>query len=439
MDYTQTIGLVIRTKTNENTETKRKLMNMNNKYSNFVLNKIRKAMRSLKRTNEEGGTLRHSRLRKFGKRGRKLALIAQIAAIWYLSFAMVSYLTTDTGAYFNDVEVIENTLGVCPDFEGTDDECIPIETDWDKTSLDFDNSRAWADGCSIYTTIFNASDDRGMTTSKWIYYVYKFEDNKPVGEPVATGEVPKINKPMSWGEIEAQVPKNGDYKFTVKRPDGHPGNNTDENGDAYIGWSQLITVTACGNTEEPPSNDKSVEPLDVSNAKETHDDKSITLTWEIPSYSTYSHVKIYRNSVPLKDNISENSFVDGEVAPDTEYTYKIVTVDNSNMESSGSTLVVKTNAISIDDETNDIEVTEPKASPVGKSGKVDLSWKNPTDKDFSKVIIYRNDEKVYEGSEEIFQDTLKQLDIQNVYKFITVNTPGKMSNGVSITVPIITN
>ena len=35
---------------------------------------------------------------------------AQIVAIWYLLIISGSYLTTDTGAYFNDVEVIENSF-----------------------------------------------------------------------------------------------------------------------------------------------------------------------------------------------------------------------------------------------------------------------------------------------------------------------------------------
>ena len=37
-------------------------------------------------------------------------IAAQIVAIWYLLILTGSYLTTDTGAYFNDVEVIENSF-----------------------------------------------------------------------------------------------------------------------------------------------------------------------------------------------------------------------------------------------------------------------------------------------------------------------------------------
>ena len=79
-------------------------MKMIKKVTNFVLNKLHLKNFSLYRTNEEGITIRKSRFKKFRKKNKKLVFAAQIVAIWYLLIISGSYLTTNTGAYFNDVE-----------------------------------------------------------------------------------------------------------------------------------------------------------------------------------------------------------------------------------------------------------------------------------------------------------------------------------------------
>ncbi|WML60043.1 SipW-dependent-type signal peptide-containing protein [Neobacillus sp. PS2-9] len=95
------------------------------KITNFVLPTLHKKLHSLNRTNEGGNTIRQTRLKKFKKRSKKLLLAAKIVAIWYLLILTGSYLTTDTGAYFNDVEKISGTISVSEDFckdvkKGTD-------------------------------------------------------------------------------------------------------------------------------------------------------------------------------------------------------------------------------------------------------------------------------------------------------------------------------
>lgn len=86
------------------------------KATNFVLNKIQKKTDLLFRTNEEGSTIRKTRLRKFGTKSKKLIFATQLVAIWYLLILSGSYLTTNTGAYFNDVNKITGTISVAEDF-----------------------------------------------------------------------------------------------------------------------------------------------------------------------------------------------------------------------------------------------------------------------------------------------------------------------------------
>jgi YqxM protein len=160
-------------------------------------------------------------------------MAVQIVTAWYILILTGMYLTSETGAAFNDLEIIKNSIHTKWDNDL-----------WDKSSLTFENSKSRADGCTNYTTIKNAGN-RDMTVSTWKYYLYKYDNGKPVGDPVATGDVPNIPS-KKWGEISADVSENGTYAFTVRRPKGHPGkNNPDENGYTYIGWSDPISVTKC--------------------------------------------------------------------------------------------------------------------------------------------------------------------------------------------------
>lgn len=204
-------------------------MNMKKQITNFVLNLV-EIIDSSSEMNEEGRKMRRTRLKKFKKKSKGLIIAAQLISIWYLLIITGSYLTSETGAYFNDVEVIENSLHVG---EWDVDE-------WDKSSLDFDGSTVRVDGCTVFSTIRNTGED--MTFSTWRYYLYK-ADEYLTGEPVATGTVPKLAA-KETGEISAEVLEPGEYKFAVRRPLNRPGNNNqDEDGYSYIRSDNTITVT----------------------------------------------------------------------------------------------------------------------------------------------------------------------------------------------------
>jgi predicted ribosomally synthesized peptide with SipW-like signal peptide len=113
MAYTLLKGSLIRTKKKILI---RKLMEMSKKVANFVLNTLREKIHSLNRTKVGGITIRKKRLKQFRKKSKGLVIVVQIVASWYILILTGSYLTTDTGAYFNDVEKISEKIITAENF-----------------------------------------------------------------------------------------------------------------------------------------------------------------------------------------------------------------------------------------------------------------------------------------------------------------------------------
>ncbi|WP_223701370.1 amyloid fiber anchoring/assembly protein TapA [Sutcliffiella deserti] len=410
---------------------------MNHKFSNFVLNKIHKIKSLLKRTGEGGILIRYLRIKRFRNKEKKLMILSQVIAIWYFTILTTNYLTSDTGARFNDVEVIENQLHAKWD---VGEEPPEDNDEWDKSSLDFDNSEAWAESCDIYTTIFNAGD-KANTTSTWRYYVYKVVDGREVGEPVATGIVPTIQSGES-GIIKSEVTEDGEYKFRVRRPLDHPAkNNPNEDGYTFIGWSEKVEVSGCAAQQEddeinnPLPEEDITSPSEVINLSTNEANDIITLTWENPSDEDFSHNKVYRNNDtnPIEDNISNGIFQDSDIIAGTEYIYKITSVDLAGNESNGTTFTITTQS--------DIETVEPlsevsdfKWIQNGESANVDISWVNPTDEEFSHTILYKNGEGVVDGNQSSYKDKGLTKKQDYIYKIVTVDNAGNESEGITITV-----
>ncbi len=320
-------------------------MKMIKKVTNSVLNILHR-LRFLLRTNEEGRTIRKTRLRKFRTKNKKLLIATKIVAIWYLLILSGSYLTSDTGAYFNDVEVIENSLHVSWDND-----------DWDNSSLDFKNSKVWTEGCTVNTTIKNAGED--MTFSTWRYDLYKVVNGNVSAEPVATGVVPNINS-MEWGTITTTVTEDGVYRFAVRRPLNHPGNNNpDENGYSYIWSDNKISVTGCTSPQEPPVNDDgdkespvpvetNVPLTEVANLEWESMDKGnsgkFLIKWTNPDNSIFNHVKVYVGDKVFSDNITNQQIE--IIAESTATTYRITSVDNAGKETAGIKILVSKEGIS---------------------------------------------------------------------------------------------
>ncbi|WP_059170870.1 fibronectin type III domain-containing protein [Bacillus sp. FJAT-27445] len=231
------------------------------KFANFVLNKPQMINHPLKRASEGGGPVRFTRMRKFNKKGRKLYFAAKLVAIWYLIILTGSYLTSDTGAYFNDVKSISGTISVAEDF------CKDVEN----------GSDFWQKYCKDNAGPGNGSD-----------------------------------------------PPDKDNGGKGTDPD-NPGQNKGGCDD---------------HTNAPCS--------EVRDLKEKHTSSSISLTWSNPSQANknFSHVNVYRNDGenPVGINIKNGKFNDENLVAATKYSYKITTVGNKGIESSGTIIEVTTSS-----------------------------------------------------------------------------------------------
>jgi YqxM protein len=223
---------------------------MKREFTDFVLNKVKKVKRLLRRTGEGGRTIRCSRLRKFKEKGRSLGVLAQIVAIWYITIFTAIYFTSDTGASFNDVEVIENSLHT--EWE------IPETEEWDKSSLSFvnnnnggNNKRGTSNQNScleISSAIQNGKDSRDMQGPVKYEIYYAEKGNPKNGTVVVTGEVPALKSGETF-QPEYQPTENGKYMFKAYQRPNHPG--------AGELWSEEIQVNGC--SSEDSQNKQSIE------------------------------------------------------------------------------------------------------------------------------------------------------------------------------------
>ncbi|MBT2661853.1 amyloid fiber anchoring/assembly protein TapA [Bacillus sp. ISL-45] len=411
--------------------------------TNFVLKLIHK-----RKAEWEGSIIRSSRLRKFKKRSKGISIAAQIIAIWYLFILAGSYLTSYTGAYFNDIETIENFLGAADEFPGEPDE-------WDRSSLSFTNVGGFCtqgfEG-KLYSELANVGDEdmEGPTT----FYIYKKTQGSPnrndPGELVHKGEVPPIegkdspnNKTILVFSPDLSTMTPGKYKFKADQRPGHsnPNNNQDVDREQET-WGEEITVTqadidSCKVTspaqQEPPEETQTIS--EIEGLTETHTSNSITLNWSNP-IENFSHVNIYRNGQLLEDNISGNSYEDKGLTPSSEYEYKIIVVDESGVETNGVKITVSTDAEIVEDKIPPSAVTNTSLTRNGESPNITLVWQNPGDEDFSHVKIYKDDvliQEKFEGTEYLDETS----EVNHNYKIVTVDKSGNESVGVEVTVSTI--
>ncbi|MFB7301569.1 amyloid fiber anchoring/assembly protein TapA [Heyndrickxia sporothermodurans] len=189
----------------------------------------------------EGGlTIRTSRLRKFKSKNKRINNLMKIFIIWYLVIFTGSYLTSNTGAYFNDTDDIKGTI-TAGTWEVDDGK-------WDKSSLKFLGEKDQTIKSCVKTTISAAIKNTGNNmkdTSKFEVYSAK-KGNPKDGSKIGEGTIPKLatNKSMNL-TFDAKEP--GNYKFKALQRPGHPGK-----GEL---WSETITID-CNKTKTTTTTDK---------------------------------------------------------------------------------------------------------------------------------------------------------------------------------------
>lgn len=425
--YTQFISSLQRTK-----RFSRKLMKMIKKVTNFVLNKLHMNNLSLFRTNEEGITIRKSRFRKFKSKGKKITIAAQIVAIWYLLIISGSYLTTETGAYFNDIEVIENSLHV------SWDDSTPSDDKWEKSSLQ-EVTQGGTCEKGIYASFTNTGESVDHELTKYEVY-WSATGNPKNGTKVSEGTFPIPHKGEVY-EINYQPTENGYYKFRAYHEVGHNHDYVKSKGP----WSGTIKVDCSSQVGVTP-----IDEVVILEAKA--DQSSVNLLWKNPS--GIDSVNIYRNDTQIATNLVGDTFIDTNLEPNKTYTYRIAIVMSGN-ETFGNEFEISTSSVVVQPPSdNDVQPTpaiDDKApgeveGPNWKranngNNNIDLTWINPKDEDFDHLVIemYKNGTKEYEvdvGKTESYQFNLPDRDIEFLITVISVDKVGNKSIGKSVTVSI---
>jgi len=314
---------------------------MKNKHSNFVLALIHKLKRSRKRADEGGIFIRYTRLKKFKKQGKKLAIASQIVAIWYLSVLSISYLTSDTGAYFNDIEIIENSLHANWD--------NPDDGSWGKSSLKEAGQGGSCEG--IYAIFTNTGESVDHELTKYEIYYSETDGNIKDGEVVKEGTFPIPDKGETY-KIEYQQTQNGYYRFKAYHETGH-GN---KEGSSDKGpWSEKIHITDC--KVEKTSSDNNNENPESEDQETSTEDKNT----ESEDKGTSTEGKNIESSEPTEQETSSDETDEAveETAPEK-----------------------------VEDDVQPLDVTNLNGSKEGDSGKISLSWVNPDYPGFNKVKIY---------------------------------------------------
>jgi YqxM protein len=317
---------------------------MKNKVTNFVLHILHKKIQPLFRTNEGGSTIRKKRMEKFKKKNKMIIIAAQLVSVWYLLIITGSYLTTNTGAYFNDVEVIENSLHA-----KWDEEYPPDDGIWERSSLK-EVTQGGTCEKGIYARFKNTGESVGHELTKYEIYWIESGNPKKDGVVVKTGTFPIPNHGETY-DISYKPTKNGVYQFKAYHETGHNFDSESEKGP----WSDQINVSDCsvvpeddGEGEkdtkpEPPVTEFLGEVSDISWEIGNGESGKVTVKWENPdSPDNFSHVRLYIDGepTPFKDNITNSQYEFSKKEAETAKKYRITTVDKSGKESVGVKLTV---------------------------------------------------------------------------------------------------
>lgn len=341
--------------------------------TNFVLNRIHKRGITKHHSGWEGRTIRYSRLRKFKKKSKGLLIAVKILALWYLLILSGSYLTADTGAYFNDIETISETIGAaenycadpdwakehkqyCKDNAGIGNGCEPGDECDSEKGEDEDNPGHNRRACGDHTSApcsegsrvknINFTQTSNTITLTWT----NPDDNKFKSIKIYRDQEPApISEDITNGQFEdTGLSPNTKYTYYIVEV-----NKQGENlGTAIVEASTKVELeTEKSQTEDEPtateeetkvSEEETTEPekdiqppQEVTKAQGSEIDTSgkVEFSWISPNSADFSHVRIYRNNELIADNIKTNQYTDQVSEKNLEY--KITTVDTSGNESPG--------------------------------------------------------------------------------------------------------
>ncbi|MGG4559572.1 fibronectin type III domain-containing protein [Bacillus toyonensis] len=168
---------------------------------------------------------------------------------------------------------------------------------------------------------------------------------------------------------------------------------------------------------------ESVPPSDITDLKENVTHNSVEFTYKHPT-SNFSYVRIYRDGEVLASDVKEGKFTDKGLTPETEHTYRFVSVSPDGLESKGIEKKMKTVKEPLPDEIKDLQEDEITHT------YVKFSYKFPKN-NFDHVKIYRDDKVIADNVKvEEFTDKGLKGSTEYKYKFISVSSTGLESTGI---------
>lgn len=168
---------------------------------------------------------------------------------------------------------------------------------------------------------------------------------------------------------------------------------------------------------------ESVPPSDITDLKENIKHDSVEFTYKNPK-SNFSYLRIYRDGKVLASDVKEEKFTDKGLTPETEHTYKFVSVSPDGLESKGIEKKIKTVKEPLPDEIKDLQEDEITHT------YVKFSYKFPKN-NFDHVKIYRDDKVIADNvNVEEFIDKGLKGSTEYTYKFVSVSSTGLESNGI---------
>lgn len=207
-------------------------------------------------------------MKKFRKKNWGLETTIKLVATWYMCVFFVSFLTSNSSAYFNDSDQVTGIFQV-----GTW-ETPPYE--WDKSSLKFNEGDQVIESCGptdISVVITNTGNDMTISSNYKVYYAET--GNPRNGIVVGEGVISPIKSRESL-TLNFHADKTGYYKFQAFQLPGH-GNST----EIQDLWSGTITVRCStdtndiNNSNETTNTDEIKESIEESSQAEEPSDNLV--------------------------------------------------------------------------------------------------------------------------------------------------------------------
>lgn len=174
-------------------------------------------------------------------------------------------------------------------------------------------------------------------------------------------------------------------------------------------------------------NDGNSNPLlEVEGISHKNDYESITVSYQIPENDNFSHLEVFRNGQKILSDYKDTSFKDSGLNPNTRYNYQIVSYGLNGYRTEGVSYSVTTDEAPAIGDVENVEV-------ITTTTDTKILYELPKEKDFSHVVIYRDDVKVADNhTANLYEDTGLKADTEYIYKIVAVRFDGFESKGITI-------